>query len=64
MRTGKVLLTLVPAAAAAIVAASAFAAAAPPGANYPWAQPNAALPAAIDTQPPAWVAILPGASAP
>jgi hypothetical protein len=53
MRIRTVLLMAAPAVAAGVAAAGAFATAppAPPGADYPWAQPNAALPTESCTQP-------------
>jgi|GEM_PF-1185578 len=61
MRIRTVLLVAAPAAAAGVVASGAFASAvpAPPGADYQWAQPGAALPASTCTQPAASVPIAP-----
>jgi hypothetical protein len=58
MRPRRVLLVLAPTVATAFLAASA-AAGAPPGASYPWAQPDTALPTAVCAQPPATVPIVP-----
>ena len=53
MRIRTVLLVAAPAAAAGVVASGAFASAvpAPPGADYQWAQPGAAVPVSTCTQP-------------
>jgi len=59
MRSRKVLLVLVPTTAAVAALAASALASLPPGSSYPWAQPDAALPVATCTQPPASVPITP-----
>lgn len=58
MRMRRVLRILVPTLLAAAIAPVVHAAA-PPGAQYPWVQPNTQLPDVSYTQPPAWVPIAP-----